>query len=132
MLFGNFLWRLRAQYLHRSLHPAAIGYLTGMATGTTGVLLAIREGVEEGVTSRGAVNAVLTALVGVVPFVLGAVFERRRHADRSGVDDDVTIGGAGVSRGSHIDGTVEPASSVDRDRRPRDGAVEADGEAPLD
>jgi len=79
MLLRNFVWRLREQYLRGSFHPAALCYTIGMTTGVIGTLLASVEAVTNGGRSRGVGNAIKTSVVGGIVFVLGTLFERKRH-----------------------------------------------------
>lgn len=79
MLLRNYLWRLREQYLRGSFHPAAVCYTIGMATGVLGTVLAGVEAASNGRRSRGVSNAIKTTVVGGLVFLIGTVFERKRH-----------------------------------------------------
>ncbi|WP_424019983.1 glycosyltransferase family 2 protein (plasmid) [Halorientalis pallida] len=91
MLLTNFLGRLREQYLRGPAHPAWLAYATGLLTGTAGVGLALAETVADDGTTRSVGNALLLAVVGCLAFLLGAVLERDRFADRTVVADPRTV-----------------------------------------
>ncbi|MFD1588304.1 glycosyltransferase family 2 protein [Halorientalis brevis] len=87
MLLRNFVWRLREQYLRGSFHPAALCYTIGMTTGVVGTILASVEAVTNGSRSRGVGNAIKTSVVGGIVFVLGTLFERKRHESLATASD---------------------------------------------
>jgi glycosyltransferase involved in cell wall biosynthesis len=83
MLLRNFFGRLREQYLRGPTHPSWLSYATGLVTGTAGVGLALVEALHDEGTARSVGNALALAVVGCLAFLLGAVLERDRFADRT-------------------------------------------------
>jgi uncharacterized OsmC-like protein len=91
MLLSNFLGRLRDQYLRGPTHPTWLSYATGLTTGTAGVGLALAEAVDSEGSARSVGNALALALVGCLAFLLGAVLERDRFADRTVVAETESL-----------------------------------------
>ncbi|AQL44871.1 hypothetical protein BV210_19100 (plasmid) [Halorientalis sp. IM1011] len=91
MLLSNFLGRLREQYLRGPLHPTWLAYASGLVTGAAGVVLALAEAVSSDGTARSVGNALALSVVGCLAFLLGAVLEHGRFADRTVVAEPEAV-----------------------------------------
>lgn len=82
MLFRNFLWRLRTNYLTFDFHPLVVAYLAGGVATVAGLFGVVRAvaggGSDEAALDRGLLG-VLLGIVGVLSFVGAMVLDKREN-----------------------------------------------------
>jgi len=132
MLFRNFLWRLRVDYVLRDFHPLVVAYALGAGATGAGLLGFLWALPGVGSVSSPPARALAAApvfVLGVLSLLAAMVMDMHENADLDAVLFPDRDGVAGESR------EPEPASrSVDAPARPgvADAAVESDGGRPAD
>ncbi len=130
MLLRNFMWRLREQYLRGSFHPAALCYTIGMTTGVVGTVLASIEAASNGGQSRGVGNAVKTSVVGGIVFLVGTLFERKRHESlASASDPEPRLSQESAVEKPAVEATVESPQPVEPTENGAETPVTQDGQS---